>query len=88
MATTTTNEKVVICIGDIHGYINKLKNLWSNLERQIKPNEFESAHVIFLGDYCDMNNLSQIMKLIKSRKVSLACINVNNQFSSGYFDPK
>ncbi|PWA67148.1 hypothetical protein CTI12_AA320670 [Artemisia annua] len=50
---TTTNEKVVICIGDIHGYINKLKNLWSNLEKQIKPNEFESAHVIFLGDYCD-----------------------------------
>ncbi|PWA97676.1 hypothetical protein CTI12_AA026970 [Artemisia annua] len=50
---TTTNEKVVICIGDIHGYATKIKNLWSNLQIQIKPDEFESAHVIFLGDYCD-----------------------------------
>ncbi|XP_071694934.1 tyrosine-protein phosphatase RLPH2-like [Rutidosis leptorrhynchoides] len=49
----TTNEKVVICIGDIHGYVTKIKNLWSNLQNQINQSEFESAHIIFLGDYCD-----------------------------------
>ncbi|KAG6690289.1 hypothetical protein I3842_10G006900 [Carya illinoinensis] len=53
--TTTTSSKprVVCCIGDIHGYIKKLQNLWSNLESLIDPQEFRTALVIFLGDYCD-----------------------------------
>ncbi|WVY97236.1 hypothetical protein V8G54_029387 [Vigna mungo] len=38
---------------DIHGFVTKLKNLWSNLERSIEQSEFETATVIFLGDYCD-----------------------------------
>ncbi|KAK7392575.1 hypothetical protein VNO78_21018 [Psophocarpus tetragonolobus] len=45
--------RVVICVGDIHGFITKLKNLWSNLENSIDQSEFETATVIFLGDYCD-----------------------------------
>ncbi|XP_010543457.1 PREDICTED: uncharacterized protein LOC104816365 [Tarenaya hassleriana] len=45
--------RTVICVGDVHGYISKLKNLWSNLESAIDPSEFRSALVIFLGDYCD-----------------------------------
>ncbi|KAJ4845573.1 Tyrosine-protein phosphatase rlph2 [Turnera subulata] len=45
--------RVVICIGDIHGYLTKLQNLWSNLETLIDPQGFSSALVIFLGDYCD-----------------------------------
>ncbi|XP_015583830.2 tyrosine-protein phosphatase RLPH2 [Ricinus communis] len=54
---TTTNSKpkprVVICIGDIHGYFSKLQKLWSNLEAIVNPQDFNSALVIFLGDYCD-----------------------------------
>jgi len=48
-----SKPRVVICVGDIHGFVTKLKNLWSNLERSIDRSEFETATVIFLGDYCD-----------------------------------
>lgn len=48
-----TKERVVCCIGDIHGYISKLLNLWSNLETLIDPSDFQNALIIFLGDYCD-----------------------------------
>ncbi|KAJ6334905.1 hypothetical protein OIU78_011697, partial [Salix suchowensis] len=44
---------LVICIGDIHGYITKLQNLWSNLESQFDPQHFNAATIIFLGDYRD-----------------------------------
>lgn len=50
---SNNKDRVVICIGDIHGYINKLQNLWSNLQTLIDPPQFQSALVIFLGDYCD-----------------------------------
>lgn len=46
-------HRTVCCIGDIHGHITKLQNLWSNLEAQIHPPDFQSALIIFLGDYCD-----------------------------------
>lgn len=49
----TTRPRVVCCIGDIHGYISKLRSLWSNLETTIGPSDFQSALIIFLGDYCD-----------------------------------
>jgi len=45
--------RVVCCIGDVHGYITKLQNLWSNLESLIDPSLFQTALIIFLGDYCD-----------------------------------
>lgn len=46
-------RRIVCCIGDIHGFITKLQNLWSNLEKEIDPSLFQSATIIFLGDYCD-----------------------------------
>ncbi|OMO68270.1 hypothetical protein COLO4_29793 [Corchorus olitorius] len=53
MADPSNKPRTVICIGDIHGYHTKLLNLWSNLQSQINPESFNSATVIFLGDYCD-----------------------------------
>ncbi|KAL8202097.1 hypothetical protein R6Q57_011244 [Mikania cordata] len=50
---STTKHRVLICIGDIHGHITKLQNLWSNLQSRIPPPDFHHARVIFLGDYCD-----------------------------------
>ena len=52
-SSTTTKPRVVCCIGDIHGYYIKLQNLWSNLESSIGTTHFETALIIFLGDYCD-----------------------------------
>ncbi|XP_021657955.2 tyrosine-protein phosphatase RLPH2 isoform X2 [Hevea brasiliensis] len=52
-SSITAKPRVVICIGDIHGYFAKLQNLWSNLQTVINPEDFSSALVIFLGDYCD-----------------------------------
>ena len=46
-------ERLVICIGDVHGYYSKLKNLWCNLKFQTNPSQFNKALIIFLGDYCD-----------------------------------
>lgn len=46
-------ERLVICIGDIHGHYSKLQTLWSNLQSQTKPSQFNNAIIIFLGDYCD-----------------------------------
>lgn len=45
--------RVVCCIGDVHGFLSKLQNLWSNLVSQFDPSDFDSALIIFLGDYCD-----------------------------------
>ncbi|KAK4776114.1 hypothetical protein SAY87_024075 [Trapa incisa] len=45
--------RTVCCIGDVHGYISKLQSLWSNLESCIPRLDFDSALIIFLGDYCD-----------------------------------
>ncbi|EPS64329.1 calcineurin-like metallo-phosphoesterase-like protein, partial [Genlisea aurea] len=45
--------RAVICVGDIHGYFDKLRNLWRNLEASLIPSDFSTALVIFLGDYCD-----------------------------------
>lgn len=50
---STKKHRVVCCIGDIHGYMTKLQRLWTNLETLIDPSDFETALVIFLGDYCD-----------------------------------
>ncbi|XP_072981528.1 tyrosine-protein phosphatase RLPH2-like isoform X1 [Typha angustifolia] len=46
-------DRTVICIGDIHGYFSKLQSLWANLEAFVGNVAFETALVIFLGDYCD-----------------------------------
>ncbi|KAL2502994.1 Calcineurin-like metallo-phosphoesterase superfamily protein [Forsythia ovata] len=54
MAEKNPNKsRVVCCIGDIHGFITKLHNLWFNLENQVGPSDFQTAQIIFLGDYCD-----------------------------------
>lgn len=45
--------RVICCIGDIHGFISKLQRLWTNLEILIGPSDFQTALIIFLGDYCD-----------------------------------
>ncbi|KAB2034941.1 hypothetical protein ES319_D04G118400v1 [Gossypium barbadense] len=53
MADRSDKLRTVICLGDIHGYLTKLLNLWSNLQSQIDPDSFNTATIIFLGDYCD-----------------------------------
>ncbi|EEC77238.1 hypothetical protein OsI_15791 [Oryza sativa Indica Group] len=45
--------RVVICVGDVHGYISKLESLWANLQSALPPDAFATALVVFLGDYCD-----------------------------------
>ncbi|XP_020586582.1 uncharacterized protein LOC110028886 isoform X3 [Phalaenopsis equestris] len=45
--------RTVLCIGDIHGFFSKLQSLWANLEAEVGTAAFQTALVIFLGDYCD-----------------------------------
>ncbi|KAJ3675083.1 hypothetical protein LUZ60_004125 [Juncus effusus] len=53
MAAPVESSRTVICIGDIHGFHSKLLRLWSNLQSSLPASSFDSALVIFLGDYCD-----------------------------------
>lgn len=46
-------KRVTICVGDIHGHLERLRNLWRNLELKLGTDAFQSATVIFLGDYND-----------------------------------
>lgn len=41
----------VVAIGDVHGNVDNLKKLWSNLE--VSCPDFADTHVVFLGDYVD-----------------------------------
>lgn len=46
-------KRMTICVGDIHGHLDKLRNLWRNLEAKLGLEAFQVATVIFLGDYND-----------------------------------
>lgn len=46
-------RRMTICVGDIHGHLDRLQRLWRNLERKLGPEAFGKATVIFLGDYND-----------------------------------
>jgi len=47
------HEDMVVCVGDIHGHLNKLKALWENLKAELSVEGLRKARVVFLGDYCD-----------------------------------
>lgn len=51
-----TKRKIILCIGDIHGQLNKFHSLWSTVTSVLsRSNTSSTSHVsaIFLGDYCD-----------------------------------
>eukprot|EP00899_Mesostigma_viride_P017959 jgi/Mesvir1/26164/Mv06863-RA.1 len=43
----------IVCIGDTHGNLDKLLILWKKIEDSMGTAAFDTATVIFLGDYCD-----------------------------------
>jgi hypothetical protein len=47
------SKRMTICVGDLHGHLDRLRDLWRNLERKLGAEAFRSATVIFLGDYND-----------------------------------
>jgi len=46
-------KRVTICVGDVHGHLTRLLNLWRNLELKLGSQVFQTSTVIFLGDYND-----------------------------------
>ncbi|CAA7405382.1 unnamed protein product [Spirodela intermedia] len=52
-AASADPTRVVCCVGDIHGFYDRLLRLWANLELRVGGAAFRTALVIFLGDYCD-----------------------------------
>eukprot|EP00048_Salpingoeca_helianthica_P017871 m.239431 g.239431 ORF g.239431 m.239431 type:complete len:303 (+) comp22543_c0_seq1:63-971(+) len=42
----------VVCIGDVHGHLEKLQVLWEKICAQLGE-EFEEHTIVFLGDYVD-----------------------------------
>ena len=43
----------LITFGDLHGNLDHLKSLWSNLTEELGEQELNRATLVFLGDYCD-----------------------------------
>lgn len=48
-----TRARMCICIGDVHGFVDKLQSLWDELQRSLDANDFEHASIVFLGDLVD-----------------------------------
>nr|XP_024373303.1 uncharacterized protein LOC112281246 [Physcomitrium patens] len=42
-------KRMTICVGDIHGHLDRLKVLWRNLEFKLRSVSFASSTVIFLA---------------------------------------
>ncbi|XP_047977769.1 tyrosine-protein phosphatase RLPH2-like [Salvia hispanica] len=64
---TRGTPRSVCCVGDIHGFITKLQSLWSNLEQAVGSPAFQSALIIFLGDYCDRGpNTKEVLDFLIS----------------------
>ena len=42
-----------VCIGDLHGHIDKATKVWAALEAELGASGLAAAQVVFLGDYCD-----------------------------------
>lgn len=53
MVTMVEAKRMTICVGDIHGHLDRLKVLWRNLEFKLRSVSFASSTVIFLGEYND-----------------------------------
>ncbi|GMH30154.1 hypothetical protein Nepgr_031997 [Nepenthes gracilis] len=53
LSETQKSDRLLICVGDIHGHYSKLQNLWSSLQSRTNPSQFNTSLIIFLGDYCD-----------------------------------
>ena len=52
-AAAASAEHVSICIGDIHGCLARLLELWALLQVKLSPIQWAKAYVFFLGDYVD-----------------------------------
>jgi hypothetical protein len=44
---------VVICVGDLHGWLDRVISLFQNLRKSLPALQFNTAEVVFLGDYVD-----------------------------------
>ena len=44
---------VVFAVGDIHGRFDLLQKLMTKLSGEVRQNQYEDVHLIFLGDYID-----------------------------------
>jgi hypothetical protein len=44
---------VVVCVGDLHGWLDRAESLYANLRISLPEHQFNTADVVFLGDYVD-----------------------------------
>lgn len=43
----------VVCVGDLHGHIDKVKQVWAALQAELGAPTLAASQVVFLGDYVD-----------------------------------
>jgi hypothetical protein len=84
--------KTLVCIGDIHGHLDKLESLWENLKKKMGE-ALEDATVVFLGDYCDKGpNTKGVIEWLINLKISrkegtTICLSGNHDFGmASYLD--
>ena len=47
------STSTVVCVGDLHGHIDKATKVWAALEAELGEAGLAAATVVFLGDYVD-----------------------------------
>ena len=74
----------VICVGDVHGHLDKLTALWRELVAALGADAVAQARVVFLGDYCDRGPdtkgvIQWLLELQAAREARLALFCVLKQ---------
>lgn len=74
---------VVVCVGDLHGWLDRTTSLFDNLRTSLPEHQFNTADVVFLGDYVDRGPQSRetIEWLVSS--LPLACPRQRHFFLAG-----
>ena len=79
----------VVCIGDIHGNLEQLVELWAALGERM-GDEFHRTPIVFLGDYCDRGidtrgTLDFLIALKASHGASVSFVCGNHDFGMAAF---
>ena len=46
-------QDAVVCVSDIHGHVDKCRDIWAQLQQRLGVEGLREATVVFLGDYND-----------------------------------